>query len=611
MEGGMNKTYEYGVRLDDGVRVAVWDQIIRARRLYNELIAAMRGIYDEMQAFTIERAGTEAAALLARIQALNEAFKAARADNDEPRMKMVAEERRGCWRELSPLLKAARKEHKTEIGERFLVRIGKSNRADTYHIRCRYADEGMGFGTANAVLDRALKAWNDSMAKGKPPMFSSGAEKRQDTLVLQFTKAGGIPAAAIMAGQSKELAIDAKPGKRRYGTFAFRLGAAKAKTYATGEIQLHRPLPEGASIPGARLVCKKVADGEEYRLQLVVNDPAGVVAHDGRKPLLAVHFGWAAVDGGRHIATVNDTQDPSTAQVILLPGDIEDDLDKAAAIQSARDTARDALKGMLGQWPMTGDEALDAEISAIQKLPAQYISQARLHGLIERCWREGHENQPDWLREWKALDNRRWQATVGVAQRARNRRGNFYTELAIGWCSQYQAIVIEPLSLKEAAVVVDEMTGERTEFAKKARAGRVVAAVSELAEAIRWQAIKHGTALLEENPPTVSTCSHCGSTNIMPSATDALSLCCQDCGAETGRKANASAVLFQSCCGDIAVRTERYHAAAVMAENAKLLKKANTQVLQQEARRKTRMASDGKKPEGFADNGLISAECAE
>lgn len=607
----MQSTYEYGVRLDDGARAAVWDQIIAARRLYNELIAVMRGIYDEMQAFTMECAGADAAALMARVMALNEAFKAARADNDEPRMKVVAEERRGCWRELSPLLKAARKEHKTEIGERFLARIGNNNRADTYHIRCRYADEGMGFGTANAVLDRALKAWNDSMAKGKPPMFASAAEKRQDSLVLQFTKRGGIPATAIMEGRSLELAIDARAGKRCYGTFAFRLGAAKKKIYATGEIQFHRPLPDGASIPGARLVCKKVAGGEEYRLQLVVKDPAEVIAHDGRKPLIAVHFGWATVDGGRLVATVNDTQDPSTAQAVLLPGDIEDDLDRAAAIQSARDTARDELKGMLGQWPMTGDEVIDAEISAIQKLPAQYISQARLHGLIERCWREGHENQPSWLREWKALDKRRWQATVSIANRARNRRDNFYTELAIGWCSQYRAIVIEPLSLKEAAAVVDETTGERTEFAKKARAGRVVAAVSELVSAIRWQALKHGVALLEENPPTVSTCSHCGGVNIMPSATDPLSLCCPDCGAETGRKANAASVLFQSCSADIDERTTAYHVAAAAKENAKLLKNAETQMRKQEGRRKVRMGSDGGKSDGFSENGLISAEGAE
>lgn len=597
---GMQSTYEYGVRLDDGARAAVWDQVIMARRLYNELIAVMRGIYDGMQAFTLECAGQEAAGLMARIQTLNDAFVAARADNDEPRMKAVAQERRECWQALSPLLKAARAKHKDEIRERFLSRIGNSSRTDTYPIRCRYADEGLGFGTATAVLDRALKAWNASMAKGKPPMFASAAEKRQDTLVLQFTKAGGIPAAAIMAGQSKELSIDAKPGKRRYGVFAFRLGAAKAKTYATGEIQFHRALPEGAGIPGARLVCEKVADREEYRLQLVVSDPAGPIVHDRRKPLLAVHFGWAAVDGGRHVATVNDTQDPSTAQAVLLPGDIEDDLDRAAAIQSARDVARDELKGMLGQWPMTGDEALDTEISAIQKLPAQHISQARLHGLIERCWREGHENQPGWLREWKALDKRRWQATVGLARRARNRRDNFYTELAIGWCCQYQAIVIEPVSLKAAAVVVDEATGERSGFAKKARAGRVVAAISELVAAIRWQAIKHGAALFEEHPPTVSTCSHCGAANVMPSTTDALLLCCPDCGAETGRKANAAAVLFQSRCADITERTAEHHAAAVESENARLLKKADMQMRKQEGRRKARMASDGEKQVGLA-----------
>jgi hypothetical protein len=35
-------------------------------------------------------------------------------------VKLIAESRREAWGELSPLLKAARKEHKLEIKERFL-----------------------------------------------------------------------------------------------------------------------------------------------------------------------------------------------------------------------------------------------------------------------------------------------------------------------------------------------------------------------------------------------------------------------------------------------------------------------------------------------------------
>jgi hypothetical protein len=590
----MQMTYEYGVRLDEGARAGFWDQAIMARRLYNEIVAAIRGIYDEMQAYTLEVAGEEARQLRARIHELGAEFLAARAANNDDLMKAVAAERNGCWKELSPLLKAVRAEHKAEIKERFLSRIGNNSRTDIYPIRCRYVEAGLGWATATAVLDRALKAWKDSMARGRPPMFASAADKRQDSLVLQFTQAGGLPATAVMAGQSKELAIDApQVGRRQYGTFEFRLGAASAKTYATGEIQFHRALPEGATIPGARLVCTKVADGEEYRLQLLVNSPVEPVGCDGRKPLLAVHFGWAAVEGrGRHVATVTATEDPSTAMPVLLPQDIEDGLDRANAIQSERDTARDGLGGLLGEWPMTGDGELDAEISAIQKLPVQHISQARLHGLIERCWRQGYENQPAWLREWKSLDKKRWQAAIGLARRTRNRRENFYTELVLGWCREYQAIVIEPLDLKGAAQVVDDATGERTEFARSARAGRVVAAVSELVGIVRWQAVKNKVALFEENPPTVSTCSHCGSANIMPSVTDGMLLCCPDCGMETPRKANAAAVLYQLCSAGIGERTAEYHAAALQAENARLLAKAGKLQKMQEARRKARLASD-------------------
>jgi hypothetical protein len=589
----MQNTYEYGVDLDDGVAADVWVQVKLARRLYNDIVAVMRGVYAGMQEWVMEAAGADAQAAKAELVLLDARFKEARAAKDDGAMKQVADQRRELWRQLAPVLKAVRAKHKDQIRDLFLARIGRNASTATYQMRCHYVDEeGLGRATATAVLDRALKAWADSMKKGKPPMFANAAEKRQDTLVQQFTLAGGLPVDAIMGGQSKELSVSAKPGQR--GEFAFRLGAAKAGVYATGQIRFHRALPEGASVPQARLVAMKVADKVRYKLQLVVSHE-GMAAADGggKRPLLAVHFGWAAAeDGGKVVASANNTPDPSTAAQTILPADIGEDLAWAADVQSARDAARDQLATRLHEWPLTGDEGIDAEIAAIQKLPAQHIAQSRLHRLIQRCWDAGYENQPDWLRAWKSQDLRRWRAADGRARTARRRREDFYTQVARGWCANYQAIVVEPLDLKGAAQVVDGLTGERTEIAKKARAGRVVAAPYELLQALRWQAAKAGVALFEDtsNPKTVAVCSLCGSLDIAPLADDHQVLHCPACQADIARKDNAAAVLYQLWGDGIGDKTASFHQAAAAADVAKAEARKAKQQKMQEGRRAANLA---------------------
>ena len=195
---------------------------------------------------------------------------------------------------------------------------------------------------------------------------------------------------------------------------------------------------------------------------------------------------------------------------------------------------------------------------------------------------------PDELRKWKSLDKKRWQAEVGIAKRARARRKELYTLLARGWCKQYSAIVIEPLDLKEAAIKLNEQTGEKTEFSKKARSGRVVASLYELESAIHWQAKKAGVAVFEENPESVSICAHCGGTHIKPHDEDWQMLECTDCGAQKDRKDNGASILYQSTVHGIESRTEEFHQSEIDAENKRLIAKAEKLKKMQEGRRAKR-----------------------
>jgi len=184
------------------------------------------------------------------------------------------------------------------------------------------------------------------LALGRAPRFAVGADKIQDTFYLQFTAAGGVGVDMLLAGRHGELSLLPSNGcgRRKYGALRFRLGAAKAETYAYDTWQYHRPLPEGASVSLARLVRRRIGKDYRYAVQLLVKREAPETLDVGeRKPLVAVHFGWAADVEGRRVAGIAECADPGAAMLLRLPQSIEADLERAALIQGQRDAARDEV----------------------------------------------------------------------------------------------------------------------------------------------------------------------------------------------------------------------------------------------------------------------------
>ena len=90
-----NLVYCYGARLDKEAAAEVDDQVRKARTLYNDVIAMMRSIYDEMQAFVLSSAPQEVRDLHAEVERLSKAFEEARASQDGEGMKKTAQERKG------------------------------------------------------------------------------------------------------------------------------------------------------------------------------------------------------------------------------------------------------------------------------------------------------------------------------------------------------------------------------------------------------------------------------------------------------------------------------------------------------------------------------------
>ncbi len=552
--------FEYGVRLDKECFAGAMDQLRTAQRLYNDLIACERLIVDQLRAFLLEKGGETAAAAQARVDGLCAEFATAKAGNDEPAMKVIAQHRRAAWHDLAVVMKAVRAQYKSEIQSGFLSRIGRNAGCETYAIRSAAVKAGLGWATANAVLDAALTAFKKSFALGRAPRFSKAADKVQECLTLQFTTAGGLPIQDVMSGSHSEFSV--RPtngcGKRCYGEFKFRLGNASAETYATGTWQYHRPLPESSRVASARLVRRRVGKDNKWYLQLVVKlvEPMSLPVGT-RKPLVAIHFGWSADLEGRRVAGIADSADPGLARLVRLPPAIEDGLARSATIQSGRDASRDELVPKIKAIDAgsLSDECRE-ELTALRKLPAQHVAISRLHRL-HRLLREAGVTL-EWFDQWRSDDRMAWQSAAHIGRRARLARRGYYRQIAIDLARQYSAFVIEPLNLAEAALKIDDATGERGPFGRKGRSGRVVAAIHELDSALRWAANKCGCAVLELTGKTVQTCAHCGGSTI-DCDDGSGTVQCADCGAVTDRKLNGASTAWIAADGMLESAVTEYH----------------------------------------------------
>lgn len=582
-------TYNYGIRLDKDSLPALDHQIWLSRRMYNDCVAVMRQVYDDAQAFIRSRTDAETTGLLNHIEKLNADFQNARSDNaDEAILKHIAQARRDTWKTLSPLLKALRQEYKQEL-QAIYNRVGINASCDTYRCRADAVKAGLGHATATAVLNHAVMAWKTSMKAGKPPRFAKADEKTQDTLTLQFTTKGGLTQDKLFAHGSKEISIELPEniGKRQYGHFLFRLGAATANDYATGTIQMHRALPEDATIALARLVRKKFGCTYRYYLQFSLNIEGQHRQCVGRtrKPLLSVHLGWNEDVSGRRICGITDAADPSVAQIVQLPPDIESDLQRAHDLQGKRDAARDAIalnvRAFDGALPEDWEDETRDRWATFKKLPAQHMAISRIH-----YWRHRLGDQcPEWLAEWTKEDRKIWTASVHIARRARNRRDDYYRKLAKQWATEYEAIAFEKLDLKTAALKVNEKTGEKTDFAKKARAGRVVASLYKLESALRWSCEKWGAALLEHTGKTAKTCAICGAEGLMEDEENHQVLHCAGCGTVLDRKGNGAAVAWQWANENREEKIAEYWQTKLEKERNAMDKKTERLQKMQEARR--------------------------
>lgn len=557
--------YEYGARLDAECAAAVHDQLHKAHQLYNTLVEIMQRTVGEIADLVLAASGDEAHALHRAIEAQEAAWKLAKASDDREQLKVIAQTRRDLRRQLWPLLAAARKQTKEQTKPLY-ARVGRSSACETYQARCRAVEAGLGWATANQTLEAALNAWQKTIKLGQAPRFAKASLKTQRSLTLQFTKAGGVPASDLLAGRHSEVVLQtpesARP--RQYGQFQFRLGAASAHVWATGTWQYHRALPEGASIGLARLVMRRHADKARWALQFMVKlpDPVSDAVPEQRRPLVALHMGWASDVEGRRLAGLATGNDPGLGEILRLPKDVEHDLNRADEIQSLRDQARNDVMATLASLSEAANfpESVAEQVAALRRLPVEHVAPRRLYGLIHALTEAGLEDDPLCvaLREWRREDRKVWQARESIAKRARNRRKNHYREVAKDLVTRFACVAVETVDLENAARKLSAETGEKTDFAKAARSGRFVASLYELEQAISWSCNRTGTPLIMASGDTIRVCPYCQGA-LAQSEADWHVLECAACGAHVDRKLAGASNVWHAVSGQLESLVTQFH----------------------------------------------------
>jgi Putative transposase DNA-binding domain len=613
--------FQYGCRVDDEAIKTAQEQFFKAHTLYNALVAKIREISQAARECVMNAAPEEAHALQSTIDALTVDFAAAKAADDEPKMKDIAAARKAAWIAMKPLLKSARTAIKTQLKDDYYSRIGKNVGTDTYSIKVAAVAAGLGGDTASDVLDSALQAYEKSMAKGGMPHFRRAHEVTSETLMIAAHRGGGIPTEAFTSGNYMPVQIKLRGDVRRrvYHPFEFRAGAASEKRWISGTVEMHRALPLHAGVAEVRLKRARIGNAYRWYLQFVCvmseqsfEQPSAAAERPPKKPLAAVHFGWAQRDDGREIAAIADGNDAANVTMIHLPTSIEHTLDAAEAKQSERDhwfnqnieAMRESLRALLpanledpstrpntaNALALATNEILQARVLAMWRTRATHISHSKLHALIIALQQAGVEDSV--LTRWANGDNdmkgdlSMWSSHSHGVRRASMQRRSFYREVAAKLAREYDAVVISDIDLAEAAVKVNTATGEKSDFNAAARSGRVRAALSQLKDAIKNAFAREGGVVLASNYDAVaSICSDCGSSHLLTDDADHLQQRCQDCGAKHHRKVNAARNLWRSVDGgDDIVGSARVEAAEK--EAAAALAKVERLKKMQDAKRK-------------------------
>jgi hypothetical protein len=373
------------------------------------------------------------------------------------------------------------------------------------------------FCNANAILDSFNRARVRAMKDNGELRFHAFTGEGRFTVQL----IGGRSVADVTGYRCSQVRIDLTrtsiPG--RGGRPRERLAIAismsdRQPRLLTFPLIYDRPLPAEAAVQDVTVTRKRVGTRFQYHAVFRLRLPARPFAiHPRPERRCAINLGFRQRPNGT-LRVGMLTDDRGAFRELTLPAGVLHILGRVEDLRAARDTHLDAIvRRLRTRWPdrPAGASAeLTEQMTALLHRPR--IAARRLAAL-GGYWRETlAEYWPESLAEldrWRRADKRAYEREANERNQILSQRLEYYRQLARELTQEFGEIRIGKLDLK-ALVKLEKASGEENELHATARRNRTRAALSELQDEIRKQAVKSGSTLIRIEGPYNAHCYRCG-----------------------------------------------------------------------------------------------------
>lgn len=581
------RVYRYGLLPPTVQRERVLDQMRRAHKYRNDLVALerqrraeLRALYAQHTDTTVETTAREAAQQVEQALA---ALKHAQADGGKGAavagLKAALAAAKKVAKEANAAVRAARaklREDPTVVATTKEI----NDRAAERHKAARAAS-GLYWGNYQLVDDDMQRVRQMPLYDGAAPNDPAFARFTHDGVVgVQIgLPSGGTPYLCANVFEEDTLVFidpvsDAAWHAPRRGdrdraqrtVLHMRVGSGEKRKPIMAEwpLRLHRPLPPHGVIKRAAVHVSRVADRERWWVCLTVQDDAPRTGCG--KGAVAVDIGWRKVEEGLRVARWRGA-DGEQGEV-MLSAKMVGALHKPEELRSVRDKAFNAARALLVTWLAAPPVEVPTWLTERTATLAQWRSPGRLAALV-LAWGTARfpgdegifgraatkeeilaaKTDPDptkgrgeGLEGWRVDDLHLWRWEAFQRRGALGWRKDLYRTAAAHLAKRYGTLVLEDFDLRNVAERPSAESTEKVNYT--ARSNRQLAAVSELRQALMQAFLARGGDVVKvEAADTTRTCRHCGLVAKFNAAEDVTHVC-EGCRTVFDQDDNASSVML-------------------------------------------------------------------
>jgi hypothetical protein len=560
------RVYKYGIQAPLQNADLVRDQIFRAHKYYNTVLASARAERDGFRA--LDEASDVLGPLKEAQDAAQEALEQARKDLAKIRQKTRSrgetkaqrdhvKEMREQAKQAKQAFQAKRKELKEQhrplretIHEEFLAAR-----------RAARKESGLYWGTyicVEAALGQACGSTPlyDKDGKAKDPKWRQW--RHEGTIAVQLQK--GMTTEQLFSCTDTrarlEVIPDRNPNRKRkviWGRLWLRIGSEGASpVWAIFPVKLHRDLPADASIRWIKVHLKKVGPRDVWTVDFTLRTEPAVTCGNGA---VAIDLGWRKMGDEIRVAAWVDND--GERGELRLDAHTLAGLQKHNELRSVRDQNRNEMLAKL--MPLLQTQALpewfrNRTVRKGAGLPSQkqalaYLAQwqsfARLASLArfwaENRW-EGDEESFLTLEAWRYQDFHLWQWEANQRRGSLNHRRDIYRNVAARLADRYSVIVVEDFDISKIA----EKNAPEDDARQETGSTRQLVAPHTFITAIKSAASARGAAVVEVDcRNSTRECPQCGFTEAWDAAASVQRVPpCPKCGSKHDQDYGAAEVLL-------------------------------------------------------------------